>query len=164
MASQVNTRTSSGYRPLRFNSIEECIAEVNRIRAAEDNGNLRTTGNWTPGQIMSHVAAFIEYGYVGFPIGPPPFYVRWILRLRVGKVLRKGMPRGVRIPGIAEGTVGMQAMDTSEAAQRLLTALGRLHSAEQVKFHSPAFGPMSDNDRIQLNLRHAELHLGFFVY
>jgi hypothetical protein len=164
MLSQVNTRTSSGYRTLRFRTVAECVAEVNRICAAEKSGTLQTTGNWTPGQIMSHVSAFIEYGYVGFPIAPPPFFVRWILRLRLSKMLRKGMPRGVRIPGIKEGTVGMQAMDASEAAQRLLTSLERLDSSEEVKFNSPAFGPMSNRDRVQLNLRHAELHLGFLVY
>jgi hypothetical protein len=152
------------YRNLRFASIDDCTAEVRRILAAEAEGRLRAAGNWTPGQIMAHVAAWIEYGYEGYPIGPPPFFVRWILRLRLRKMLKQGMPRGVRIPGLKDGTVGMDQQPTAEAGGRLLRALKRLQDREEAGFDSPAFGPMSHDDRIQLNLRHAELHLGYLAY
>ena len=160
----VDTRTSPGYRKLRFNSVDECVSEVKRILAASEAGKLSATGNWTPGQLMTHLANWIEYPYVGFPIGPPPFFVRWILRLGRRKMLRGSMPRGVRIPGVEGGTVGMEDVDTAEAAQRLLAALARLKSDEEPKFDSPAFGPLSHEDRIALNLRHAELHLGYLKY
>jgi hypothetical protein len=55
-------------------------------------------------------------------------------------------------------------MPTVAAANRLLAALRRLQSGEEAKFDSPGFGAMSMADRVQLNLRHAELHLGFLVY
>ena len=164
MASSIDTQTARDFRMLRFDSIDECVAEVHRIVTAEKDGTLRATGNWMPGQILAHVAAWIEYGYDGYPIGPPPFFVRWILRLRLRKMLQNGMPRGVRIPRIQEGTVGMDDMETSEAAKRLLNALERLRNREEAKFDSPAFGPMSHDDRIRLNLRHAELHFGFLIY
>jgi hypothetical protein len=164
MASQVDTRATSDYRTLRFDSIDACGAEIHRILAADEDGTLRATGNWTPGQIMAHVASWIEYGYDGFPIGPPPFFVRWILRLRLRKMLEGGMPRGVRIPRVEKGTVGMDDMELSAAAERLLNALQRLKNRDEAKFDSPAFGPMSHDDRIKLNLRHAELHIGFFAY
>jgi hypothetical protein len=162
MDSQKNTRKVAEYRELRFDSIDDCVAEVRRILAADEKGELRVSGNWTPGQIMAHVAAWIEYGYEGYPIGPPPFFVRWILRLRLRKILSAGMPRGVRIPGVKDGTVGMDNMATPEAGERLLNALKRLQDRQEAKFDSPAFGAMSYDDRIQLNLRHAELHLGYF--
>ena len=164
MALQKDTRSVADYRTLRFESIDDCIAEVRRIAAADAQRGLRNSGNWTPGQVMAHVAAWIEYGYDGFPIGRPPFFVRWILRLRLKKMLTGGMPRGVRIPGIKEGTVGMDEMSTAEAAERLVTAFTRLKDREEAKFDSPAFGPMSFDDRILLNLRHAELHLGYLSY
>lgn len=164
MAPQVDTRTAAGYRELHFTSLDDCVAEVRRIQAAAADGKLHTSGNWTPGQIMAHVASWIEYGYEGFPIAPPPFFVRWILRFRLKSMLRKGMPRGVRIPGLKDGTVGMDDMETSAAADRLLTALQRLASDREPPFDSPAFGKMSHDDRIQLNLRHAELHLGYLAY
>lgn len=160
----VDTRTSSGYRILRFDSIDECISDVKQIVAASEAGTLDATGNWTPGQIMTHLANWIQYPYVGFPIAPPPFFVRWMLRIRLRRILKGRMPRGVRIPGVAGGTVGMEDVDTAEAARRLLAALARLKTDEGTKFDSPAFGAMSHQDRIALNLRHAELHLGFLRY
>ena len=164
MAAQVDTRNVTSYRKLRFDSIDDCIAEVSRILAANGTGSLQSCGNWTPGQIMAHVASWIEYGYDGYPIGSPPFFIRWILRLRLRQMLRKGMPRGVRIPGVKDGTVGMEGMTTPKAVERLLSALKRLQEREAAKFDSPAFGRMSHDDRIQLNLRHAELHMGFLAY
>jgi len=74
------------------------------------------------------------------------------------------MPRGVQIPGVEGGTVGMEDMETIEAGRQLLAALQRLKSDEEAKFDSPAFGAMSHEDRIALNLRHAELHLGFLTH
>jgi hypothetical protein len=109
---------------------------------------------------MAHVASWIEYAYEGFPIGRPPYFVRWILRLRLKKMLDAGMPRGVRIPGVKSGTTGIDDMETADAANRLLAALDRLGSSESAKYDNPAFGHMSQEERIKLNLRHAELHLG----
>ena len=164
MAAQVDTRNVTSYRKLRFGSIDNCTAEVGRICVANEKGSLRSSGNWTPGQIMAHVASWIEYGYDGYPIGAPPFFIRWILRLRLRQTLRNGIPRGVRIPGVKDGTVGMEDMATPKAVERLLNALKRLQEREDAKFDSPAFGRMSHDDRIQLNLRHAELHMGFLAY
>lgn len=164
MTLPIDTRKSSGYRTLRFDSVDECISDVNQILAATEAGSLKATGNWTPSEIMTHLANWIEYAYVGFPIGPPPFFIRWILRLRLRKMLRDGMPRGVRIPGVKRGTVGMEDIETIDAGRRLLAALERLKSDEEAKFHSPAFGALSHEDRIRLNLRHAELHLGYLSY
>jgi len=164
MSEAVNTKTVSEFRSHRFASIDECIAEIHRIVEADAKGELRVVGNWSPGQVMAHLASWIEYGYDGYPIGAPPFFIRWFLKLGVKKMLRDGMPRGVRIPGVKEGTVGMDEMETPAAAERLIAAFKRLQDGEEAKFHSPAFGAMSHADRIELNLRHAELHFGFLNY
>ncbi|MGV3485297.1 MAG: DUF1569 domain-containing protein [Planctomycetaceae bacterium] len=148
-------------RMLRFASIDELLAELERIEAADRRGTLRTMGHWTAGQILAHLAAWIEYAYEGYPVKPPPFFVRWILRRMLRKILRDGMRPGVRIPGVQGGTTGADEMQTREAAQRLRNALQRLASREPARFASPAFGEMSDDDRIQLTLRHAELHLSY---
>ncbi|MGE0758598.1 MAG: DUF1569 domain-containing protein [Pirellulaceae bacterium] len=157
-------RDTAEWRRLHFESIDDCVREVQQIREADQTGRLRAIGNWTPGQILAHIAAWIEYGYEGYPISPPPFFVRWILRWRLKSILSRGMPRGVRIPRVEGGTSGMDKLPTAEAVDRLLAALARLQRAEQAPFDSPAFGRMSHDDRIRLNLRHAELHLGYLVY
>lgn len=159
----IDTRKSPEYRILRFNSVDDCIAAVKQIATSSESGQLKATGNWTPGMIMSHLANWINYAYDGFPIAPPPFFIRWFIKLGFRKMLRDGMPRGIKIPRVEGGTVGMEDIGTEDAARKLLTALDRLRSDEVARFASPAFGPMSHEDRIALNLRHAELHLGFLT-
>lgn len=152
------------HRVLRFESIDECLAEIERIADADAQGTLRTTGNWTSGQNLAHLAAWIEYGYDGYPVAPPPFFIRWFIRLQLRSMLQGTMPRGIRIPRVTGGTTGADDMPTRAAAERLVAAFDRLAAGEPARFDSPAFGPMSHDDRILLNLRHAELHLGYLVY
>lgn len=90
-----------------------------------------------------------------------PFFVQWILRRSLRKTLQSGMPSGVRIPGIKAGTTGMEEIPLANAAQRLSNALDRLENDHHPPHDSPAFGKMSHDDRIKLNLRHAELHMSF---
>jgi hypothetical protein len=161
---KVNTAKVAGRRHVHFESIDEVLAEVERIRTADQDGVLETLGNWSAGQILAHVAAWIEYGYSGYPLKAPPFPLNWILRWMGKRMLKTGMNPGVRIPNVKEGTFGQDVMDVGEAADRLSRALVRLKNGEQCQYDSPAFGPMSHEDRIKLNLRHAELHLGFIRY
>lgn len=161
MPTPVDTAKVSNRRKLRFGSIDEALAEVDKIVAADEAGTLVTLGNWTPGQIFAHLAAWIEYGYDGYPLKAPPWFIRVILRMRLKNIIRKGMPSGVRIPRVENGTVGQDPLSTAEGAARLRRAFERLQSGEPPKFDSPAFGPMPHDDRVQLNLRHAELHLSF---
>ena len=164
MAAAVNTANTPGFRVLRFTTIGDAMAEIDRIVAADQAGKLIHTGNWTAGQVFGHIASWIEYGYVGYPMKPPPWIIRVMLRMRVKKYLRDGMPRGVRIPGVENGTFGIEPLSTAEGADRLRRAFLRLKNGELAVHDSPAFGPMSHPDRIELNLRHAELHLGFLRF
>ncbi len=148
-------------RRLRYDSIEDLLADIDRIVAADKAGKLRRTGNWTAGQAMGHLAAWINYGYEGFPLGRPPWFVRFMLGFLKKKYLTKGMPAGVRIPKTENGTFGFDPMTTEEGAERLRKALSRLKSGEEPKFDSPAWGKMPYDERVAINLRHAELHLSF---
>ena len=76
MSSEIDTRRLQNFRKLRFVSIDECLAEIQRIVDADAQGTLKAIGNWTPSQNLTHVAAWIEYAYTGFPIKPPPFFIR----------------------------------------------------------------------------------------
>lgn len=153
---------STDHRKLHFSTIDELQAEIDRIVAADQAGTLRCSGNWTAGQAFGHVAAWINYAYDGYPLRTP-WFIRMILKRRVRKYLRDGMPRGVRIPKVRGGTYGIDPMTTQEGAARLRAALQRLGS-EPARFESPAFGPLSASDHVALNIRHAELHLGYLHY
>lgn len=147
-------------RKLRFQTIDELLSEIERLIAAERDGRLQRTGNWTLGQIFGHLAAWIDFGWDGYPMRVP-WFIRFILKFKVKGYLKNGMPAGVKIPNSGEGTYGIDVLSTDEGAARLRRALERLKRGEVAKFDSPAFGPLSHDDRILLNLRHAELHLGF---
>lgn len=156
----INTRRVER-RSLHLSSIAELLAELDRIEHAEKAGTLRAVGNWTPGQILGHLAAWIEYGRTGYPLKSPPWPISWLLRRTLKRTLRDGMKSGVKIPGLAGGTTGTEVLKTDVALQRLRAALQRLQAAEPVQYESPAFGPMSQEDRVALQLRHAELHLSY---
>jgi len=86
------------------------------------------------------------------------------LKFFLKSILKNGMKPGVNVPGVEGGTVGQEKVDTETACKRYLVALNRLVNQEEVQHHSPAFGKMSHEKRVKLNLRHAELHLGFIDY
>lgn len=160
----VNSAQATGFRHLRFGSIDEVLSEIDRIAEADRDGRLETLGNWTAGQILAHISNWIDYGYNGFPMGKPPWILRFLLGFMLKGYLKKGMPRGVRIPGTPEGTFGMDDVSTAEGVERLKRSFQRLKNGEACSFDSPAFGPMSHENRVLLNLRHAELHMGYLRY
>ena len=120
-------------------------------------------GNWTPGQILSHVAAWIDYAYDGYPMKPLPPWIQWGMRFVMRKLIRDGMKPGVRIPGIKGGTTGADTIPTEEGIERLRNSFARLSGGEAARFRSPAFGKMSPDETVALTLRHAELHFGFLT-
>jgi len=156
--------SKSNFRKLRFANVSDLYAELDRIEAAHSSGSLTTTGNWTPGQILAHLSAWIEYGYDGFPLKAPPFFVRWMLKFMLKGMLKKGeMKSGVSIPGVEGGTLGQEEMETGAALERYRSILSRMQS-EPAIHNSPAFGKVTDEVRIKMNLLHAQLHLGFLDY
>jgi hypothetical protein len=123
----VSESESTGRRTLHFETIEELLAEIDRVVEADKAGQIRSLGAWTPGQILGHVAAWIEYGYVGFPMKRVPWLFRLTAAAPVEQVLKQGMPVGVqRIPGLPRAPTALDEMGTEEAAERLRLALGRL--------------------------------------
>jgi hypothetical protein len=158
---QVETRKVTGRRILRFESIDELMADVNRLAEAERQGRLRRLGNWTLGQTLGHLARWAEFSYIGAPL-KVPFYITWIVRLRKRKCLYKPMRPGVRIPGVTGGTLATAPVPLEDGLARMRRLMERL------KFEAPTkpqviFGRLSHDEWIALHLRHAELHLGFLV-
>lgn len=57
----VDTKKVAGRRMLRFESLDQVIADVDRLVEAERAGRLTRLGNWTLGQTLGHLAAWAEY-------------------------------------------------------------------------------------------------------
>jgi len=162
MTQAINTAQVEDRRKLRFNTIDELLADVDRIVAADNAGALRRTGNWTAGQTFGHLSAWVDYGWDGFPSTlKVPWFIRFLIRMKKDKYVLDGMPAGARIPWVENGTYATEVLSTDEGAARVRKSMQRLKSGEPAKFDSPAFGPMSHEDRVAMMLRHAELHLSF---
>jgi hypothetical protein len=150
-------------RRLRFETIDDALAEADRLVAAEREGRLERAGNWTIGQALGHLATWANFAFDGYPPAVrAPLPVRLILRLARGRILSQGMMPGVKIRGVPEGTVGLEPMDPADGLARFRAAMERLRSTAP-QIDNPAFGRLTHEQWVQLNLRHAELHLGNLV-
>jgi hypothetical protein len=157
----MDTGQGSSRRKLKFESIDQVLAEVDRLVEAERAGRLKRLGNWTLGQTLGHLAAWAEFAHSPAPL-KVPFFIKWALRLRKRKFFYEPMRAGVRIPGVEDGTLGTEPISLDEALPRLRRALVRVKS-EPPTHPSPALGRLTHDESIAINLRHAELHLGFLV-
>jgi len=59
-------------RIVTLNSLDDYQEELNRISLAHENKTLVARGSWTPGQLLGHLASWIEYGYTGYPMSKLP--------------------------------------------------------------------------------------------
>jgi hypothetical protein len=159
-APTIDTKTVSDRRALRFASSADVLSDVRRLLDAEKRGTLRRTGNWTLGQNLGHLAAWIEYGYTGFPMKPPSLLMRLIIKLMKKKFLSGPPIVGFRIPGVAAGTYATEDMPAEVGFEKLSRAWQRLDAAPPAD-PNPAFGKLTHEEWKMLHLRHAEGHLGF---
>jgi hypothetical protein len=158
----VDTAKVTDRRPLRFNSIADIRRDLTALEAGHRAGTLRTTGNWTAGQNLAHLAAFISYAYDGYPpeLRQTPLWIRLILRVMKKRFLYKTLPVGVKIPGIKAGTTGQDDVPFEEGLTRLRSALARLEAAHPDR-PNPIFGVMTHPEWMSMHCRHCELHLSF---
>ena len=160
-ADVVDTGKVAGRRILRFESIDQMMAEVDRLVEAERAGRLERIGNWTLGQALGHLASWAEYSYTGIPL-KTPFFIKWILRLRKQQFLHEPMRAGVKIPGVEGGTLATDTVPLDDSLQRLRAVMAKLKSQAPTITHS-IFGQLSHDEWIAVNLRHGELHLGYQI-
>ena len=157
----MSTSRNNLRRRLKLDSIEDLFAETDRLVAAERSGTLVRAGNWSLGQTLGHLSTWADFAFDGDPdVIHPPAPVRWVARLMRNRLLRNGFPAGVRLGKLPGGTVGLDLLDTDEGLRRLRAAFGRLRATSPT-IANPVFGKLTHAQWIQLNLRHAELHLSF---
>src|SRR5687767_14780046 len=95
-------------RKLRFETIDDALAEAERLVAAEREGRLQRAGNWTLGQALGHLAAWANFAFDGYPPEcRAPLPVRMIARLLRNRFVTRPMPAGVRLGKAPGGTVSL---------------------------------------------------------
>jgi hypothetical protein len=156
-------RSDAARRILHFASVDEAVAGAERLAAAEREGRLGRVGNWTLGQALGHLATWANFAFDGYPPAVcPPAPIRLLLRMFRNRVLTKGMTPGMKVGRVPGGTVGVEVIGTDEGLARFRAAMDRL-ARTAPSAPNPVFGTLTHEQWIQLNLRHAELHLGFQV-
>lgn len=155
----IDTRNLAGRRVLRFETIGQVLAELERLEAAEGAGRLKVLGNWSGGKNLGHLAAWVDYSYEGVPF-TTPWFVKLMMKPMKKKFLWKPMGAGMRIPKLAEGTAGLEEMTFAEGARRVRERFGRLDREMPTMKHA-LFGKLTHEEWRAAHLRHAELHLSF---
>jgi Protein of unknown function (DUF1569) len=163
----INTKKVTGRREVRFESLAELQADVERLRDAagggDGQGSVQSLGNWSLGQATQHLARFMTSSIEGFH--GAPFFLRpmgMMMQLFMGrKLLDNPPPAGIRLP---EKTPFFPDAEVSVEAgvAELLAVLDRVDKGDKFVQKSPLLGKLSHEQWTTLHCRHAELHLSFF--
>jgi Protein of unknown function (DUF1569) len=157
MPAQIDTTRVAGRRTLRFNSLAEILADVETLARAQD---VRAIGNWSPGQVVDHLATVMNKSIDGFTARPPGV-VRFFLRLIFKKrLLARTMAPGFRLGRRMEEELVLPAVSLEVGVEHFRRAYQRLQT-ETPRSEHPAIGALTPAEWEQLHCRHAELHLGF---
>jgi len=153
----VNTAKVTGRRQLKFNTLDEILADVERLA----QGKVRAIGNWSPGQNIKHLALIMNGCMDGIPY-KAPFYLRAVAWFLKNKFVKNPMPAGFDLPKAAAAQLVPGDTSWEEGTQALRTALQRLKTEPQRHPH-PVLGELTREQWDQLHCRHSELHLSFLI-
>jgi len=165
--SLVDTREVAARRPVSLRTVAELAAEVERVAEAAAAGRVRALGNWSAAQILWHLGRLMEFSFDGFPFRYP-WHLRWgawLLRALSWRwLVALAFRPGFRNPPAAAALEPDAAVSLAEAAGYLRRQLKRIQSGERMTAASPAEGPLSHEQWVEVHLRHAELHLSFLAF
>src|ERR1043166_540888 len=159
MTTAIKTAKVTGRRELHFSSLDDILADVERLAGAKE---IRTLGNWSADQVFRHVATVMNKSIDGFT-HLPPWYIRLLVRLFFrGRFLRKAMPAGINLPAAAQAELVQPATNLEAGLQTTRAAISRLKGDPSRK-PSPVLGELTVDEWTSLHCRHSELHFSFLV-
>jgi hypothetical protein len=148
-------------RQLRFESLQQAMQEAEKLSAT----GVRTSGNYSLGQILEHLARSMDMASGKVAAPRIPFLIGFLARLAT-KVLKKKFVYGRAKPGFKLPSSAQSAFWPTEAVS---VDSGLEHLGEALKSYMatssfpphPFFGKLTNDEHHQLQCRHFELHLGF---
>ncbi len=143
-------------RELHFESLDEVLADAEAVTP-----HATATGNWTPPQIIDHVAFGIHMLNHGIDLKIPlPMKLFGRTLKAFGQHIAPMKP-GIKPPAkIAAAFAPSSDITLEQAKQKLRDEIAY---ANQHGMHhpSPLFGKLTPEECVQMNCRHAEMHFGF---
>jgi hypothetical protein len=153
----VDTGKVEGRRQLSFNSLDEILADVERL----NQGPVKNLGNWSSGQVLKHVTIVMTASLDGFH-HTAPWFVRLIGKLVKKKMLTKPMSAGFTLPSNAAAEMVPGPIEWADAVRQFRDVVRRLQSEEK-RMPSSFLGKLTREEWDRLHCRHSELHLSFLV-
>ncbi len=153
----VNTRKVTGRRQLKFQSLDEVLADAERCA----NEDYEPLGNWSAGQIFAHIARAMHGSIDGMTF-QVPWPIRILLKLFRKRYINGPMSPGVTLPSTAKSLIAEPTVTAEQGLADLREAIARLKQSA-TRAPSPAFGPMSREDSDRLHMTHAAMHLSFLT-
>lgn len=150
----INTKKVKGRRQVRYESLDELLAEAENLA----NTEVRTLGNWSPGQIYKHMAHSLDVSIdgAGFMMPAPVRFLMSLLMKR--KFLNVAVPAGFKAPP----EFNPDETSSEEGLADLRTAIVR-QKQEPERAPHPAFGNIGHDGWNDFHLRHAEMHMSFII-
>jgi hypothetical protein len=162
IASNINTKHVTGRRDVRYDTFDDALADLERLRASSE---LKALGNWTPAMNVQHVAHGIVFATDGYPpeAAQTPLMVKLVMRMMKRRVLTKGFGPGIKPPAkIAAAFAPDPAVTLDAAMEQFRAAIA--HARERgMSQPNPLLGRLTHEEYEQFNCRHAELHFSFIV-
>lgn len=144
-------------RELSFNSLDDAVAEVERLA----QGQVRTTGKHTFGQIVEHLARTHDMS-TGKIVGPrPPFIMRLLMPIMKRMILNGPAKPGFKLPAAAEAFFWPEGdVDVQQALTHLKESVENYKTNGPLEVH-PVFGKATREQIDNLNITHCAMHLSF---
>lgn len=144
-------------RTLRFDTLEQALSEAESLTATA----VTTSGNYSLGQILEHLARTIDVVNGDLQAPPIPLPLRLAGRLLRPMFLNRPMRSGFKLPSKAQSVFWPDhETDAKASLEHYRRAITRLMQIDPLPKH-PLLGEMDRRQHEQLQCRHAELHLSF---
>lgn len=153
----VRTARIKDRRDVHFSSMSEILDDVEYLASGDPP---RTTGNWTPGQIVQHVAKLVNYSIDGFPVPKASLPFRILGRMMRRRALENPLRPGFSFPRKFTFLAPDDGVTWDEAVGYMNETVARL-SGHRMSAPSPVLGRLTHEQWEQLHCRHAEMHFSF---
>ena len=150
----VDTKTVTGRREVRYETMEELLEDVKNYSGTD----VKMIGNWSQGQIFKHLADTMDLSIDGFGMKFPLPLRIFVKLFMKNKFLYKAIPSGFKAPDQFQP----DETSTEEGVELITKAIARQQEDSNRALH-PGFGTLTLEEWTQFHLRHAEMHMSFMT-